>query len=305
MQRLNWDDIRLFLALAREGTLSGAAQSLGIGVATISRRIDRIEHAIGLPLFLRSQQGYALTDQGAALLPRAERMELAEHEMRAEAALQVDIRGKVRVASVETLLLPVVIPALEPLLQANPGLDVEVIYSPTTVNLHRHDADLALRMVVPQGGNLLVRRLATMGFGLYGPADGSLPTRHVTWPELAGVETLLNWSRSFSTAETSRFSANTLESLLEAVRRGIGVGVLPHFLACQAGLRLIADELPQGGKMERPVVLATHAELAASRRVRVVADAIAEKVLAFRRQLETGLPSASSSSSDADLQASA
>ncbi len=287
MERLNWDDIRLFLALAREGTLSGAAHALGVGVATISRRIDRIERAIGLPLFLRSQQGYALTDQGAALLPRAERMELAAHEMRAEAALQVDIRGKVRVASIETLISPVVVPALAPLLEANPGLEVEVMCSPTPVNLHRHDADLALRMVVPNGGNLLVRRLATMGFGLYGPADGAVSARHVTWPDLAGVDTLLAWSKSFGATDGSRFSVNSLEPLLKAVQCGIGIGVLPHFLARQAGLRLISDELPQGGKMERPVLLVTHAELAASRRVRAVADAIADQVIGFRRQLES------------------
>jgi len=286
MGRLNWDDIRLFLALAREGTLSAAALSLGVGVATISRRIDRIEHAIGLPLFLRSQQGYALTDQGAALLPRAERMELSVQEMRVEAALQIEVRGRVRVASVETLIAPVLIPALAPLLEANPGLEVEIIYSPATVNLHRHDADLALRMVVPEGGNLLVRRLATMGFGLYGPTDGARPARHVTWPDLAGAETLLAWSKAFGAAEGGRFSVNSLEALLAAVQRGIGIGVLPHFLARRAGVQLISDELPQGGKMERPIVLATHAELAASRRVRTVADAIAEQVTGFRRQLE-------------------
>ena len=163
------------------------------------------------------------------------------------------------------------------------------------VNLHRHDADLALRMVAPDGGNLLVRRLATMGFGLYGPADGTRPLRQVTWPDLAGADTLLAWSKSFGFTEGGRFSVNSLEALLEAVRRGIGIGVLPHFLACKTGLHLITNELPQGGKMERPVLLATHAELAASRRVRAVADAIAQEVLAIRGQLETGLPSPLSS----------
>lgn len=77
MNRLNWDDTRLFLALARHGTLSGAARELGIGLATISRRVERMEHALGLPLFLRHQNGYDLTDQGAALLPRAEAVEQA------------------------------------------------------------------------------------------------------------------------------------------------------------------------------------------------------------------------------------
>ncbi|MBI1171957.1 LysR family transcriptional regulator [bacterium] len=288
MDRLDWDDIRLFLALAREGTLSGAAQVLGIGVATVSRRIDRVERAMGLPLFLRSQQGYALTDQGAALVPRAEQMELAAQEMRAAAALQVDIRGKVRVASVETLITPVIVPALAALLRANPGLDVEILYSPATVNLHRHDADLALRMVAPEGGNLLVRRLATMGFGLYGPADGTRPARHVTWPDLAGAETLIGWSRAFSAHDISRLAVNSLEALVAAVREGIGVGVLPHFLAQAAGLRLIARELPQGGGMMRPLFLVTHAELAASQRVRAVADCIADQVIQIRQRLELG-----------------
>lgn len=289
MSQLNWDDIRLFLALAREGTLSGAARSLGIGVATMSRHIDRIEQVMGLPLFLRHQQGYALTDQGAALLPRAERMELAAHEMRIEAALQVDIRGKVRVASVASLIVPVIIPALAPLLEANPGLDVEVMLSPSTVNLHRHDADLALRMVPPEGGHLLVRRLATMGFGFYGPPDGSRPARHVVWPDMAGVQTMLAWSNAFGAAEASRFAVNSIEALLEAVRHGLGSGILPHFFARAAGLKLIATDLPQGGgTMVRPVFLAMHADLAASLRVRSVADAIAEKVTHLRRQLENG-----------------
>ncbi len=286
MERLNWDDIRLFLALAREGTLSSAARSLGLGVATVSRRIDRIEDVIGLPLFLRSQQGYALTDQGAALLPRAERMELAAQEMRVEAALQVEIRGKVRLACVETLIEPVVVPALAPLLQANPRLEVEVVSSPVAVNLHRHDADLALRLVAPEGGNLLVRRLATMGFGLYGPADGTRPERHITWPDLAGVETLLVWSRAFGADNGSRFSVNSLGALLAAVRRGIGIGVLPDFLARPEGLRLISRSLPDGRRMERPVFLAIHAELAASRRVRAVAEAVADQVTALRRHLD-------------------
>lgn len=288
MSQLNWDDIRLFLALARAGTLSGAARSLGIGVATMSRHIDRIEQVMGLPLFLRHQQGYALTDQGAALLPRAERMELAAHEMRIEAALQVDIRGKVRVASIGSMMAPVIVPALTPLLAAHPGLDVEVLYSPAAVNLQRHDADLALRLFVPEGGHLMVRRLATMGFGLYGPPDGSRPARHVTWTDMVGVETAVAWSNAFGAQEGPRFAVNSVDALLEAVRQGIGSGVLPHFHARRAGLELIASELPQGGRMERSLYLVTHADLSASLRVRSVADAIAAQVTDLRRELEGG-----------------
>ncbi|WP_377590154.1 LysR family transcriptional regulator [Pseudochelatococcus lubricantis] len=286
MDRLNWDDIRLFLTLAREGTLSGAARSLGIGIATISRRIERIEQALGLPLFLRHQQGYDLTDQGAALLPRAEAMELAAQGMRQEAEAQVEVRGLVRLASFESLIAPFVVPALASLLADNPGLDVEVLYSASTVNLHRHDADLALRMVAPERGNLVARRLTAMGFALYGPPDGTPPSRHVTWPDMVSLGTPLAWSRAFGAEENGRFAVNTLTAQVAAVRSGIGVAVLPYFLARNAGLRLLSETLPDGGAMTRPVLLVMHADLAGSRRVRTVADAIARELVARRQELE-------------------
>nr|WP_232013571.1 LysR family transcriptional regulator [Cereibacter sphaeroides] len=286
MEPQNWDDIRLFLALAREGTLQGAARRLGLGVATVSRRIERMEAALGLPLFLRRQTGHALTDQGAALLPRAEAMELALQEMRREAGAQVEIRGLVRLASIESLVTPVVLPALGPLLAANPGLDVEVLWGTATVNLHRHDADLALRMVPPERGNLTVRRLAGIGFGLYGRGEGAPPARHVTWPDEPSLAVPLGWSAAFGARTAPRLALNTLAAQVEAVRDGLGVAVLPHFLARPEGLRLLACRLPDGARMERPILLATHADLAASRRVRAVAEVLADGVLAQRQMLE-------------------
>lgn len=72
-----WDDIRIFLAIARAGTLSGAASALETGIATVSRKLDRLEQSLGLPLFSRHQSGYRLTDDGEALLERAEALEEA------------------------------------------------------------------------------------------------------------------------------------------------------------------------------------------------------------------------------------
>ena len=286
MDRMDWNDIRLFLALAREGSLSGAARTLGIGVATISRRIERMEQVLGLPLFLRHQQGYDLTDQGAALLPRAEAVELAALTLRQEAGSQTDIRGLVRVASVESLIAPFLVPALKPLLAGNPKLDVEILYSTATVNLHRHDADLALRLVRPEAGNLTVRRLATMRFGLYGPPDGARPARHVTWPEAAGLGVPLPWSNAFGAQQGARLAVNNLHAQVAAVRDGLGMAVLPHFLARAAGLGLLEATLPDGTAMERPLLLVTHADLAGSRRVRAVADAIAATITGRRVELE-------------------
>jgi len=281
----DWDDSRVFLALARTGTLSGAARLLRTGVATVSRRIDRLERALGLPLFLRAQTGYLLTDQGEAMVSRAEAVELAMVELRQQAGSQSEIRGLVRLASIEALVVPFVVPALAPLLADNPGLDVDIQFSTATVDMQRHDADLALRMVRPERGNLRVRQLATIGLGLYGPPDGARPSRMVSWGEGVGVNILLRWTEAFAETSAPRLTVNTLPGQVEAVRRGIGVCVLPHFLARDAGLRLIADRLPKGDHMEREILLVTHANLAASRRVVSVAEAIADEIVLRRREL--------------------
>jgi len=285
MVDLDWDDCRVFLALAREGTLSGAARQLAIGVATVSRRIERMEHGLDLPLFLRTQNGYVLTDQGETLLPRAEAVELAMLEMRKEASDHTEIRGMVRLTSIESLVVPFIVPALAPLLSANPGLDVEILFSSSTVNMHRHDADLALRMVRPERGHLRVRQLATMGFGLYGPPDGGRPSRMVAWPEAANLGALLKWTDAFAQSQAPRLAVNTLPGQVEAVRCGIGVSVLPHFVARDAGLRLLEYRLAGGDPMQRPILLVTHADLAASRRVVSVAEAVSEEILRQRRAL--------------------
>lgn len=284
----NWDDLRVFLALAREGSLTGAARRLGAGVATVSRRIERFEAALGVPLFLRHQSGYSLTDQGQALLPRAEAAEEALAGLRHEAGEQDQIRGHVRIASIESLITPLLVPALAPLLAAHPGLDVEILFSTQAVNLHRHDADLALRMLRPDHGHLRVRHLVVMGFGLYGPPEGLRPQRHISWPEQLSLGTVLAWSRAFAGADTPRFAVNTLDAQIEAVRQGLGVAVLPHFLARPAGLTLIAARLPDGGAMERPVFMVSHADLAGSRRVAAVAEVIADTLTARRAEFGAG-----------------
>lgn len=280
----NWDDLRVFLALAREGSLTGAARRLGAGVATVSRRIERFEAALGLPLFLRHQSGYSLTDQGAALLPRAEAAEEALAGLRQEAGAQDRIQGHVRIASIESLITPLLVRALAPLLATHPGLDVEILFSTQAVNLHRHDADLALRMLRPDHGNLRVRQLVVMGFGLYGPPDGAAPARQISWPEQVSLGTVLAWTRAFAGPDRPRLAVNTLDSQVEAVRLGLGRAVLPHFLARRAGLHLLADCLPDGTVMERPIFMVTHADLAGSRRVSAVAEAIADNIIARRSE---------------------
>jgi DNA-binding transcriptional LysR family regulator len=277
---VHWDDARIFLAVARSGTLSRAADELQMGIATLSRRLDRLEEALDVPLFSRHQTGYRLTDEGEALLERAEALEHAGLAFGEAAQRQGKVAGLVRLATAENLANPLIIPALGPLLLQHPELRVEVVSGLQTVNLHRRDADLAVRMVRPETGNLTIKRLGTLGFGLYGSAH-YLATRQqhtpctafdnddfIGWAETHHHLPAAKWMLRMLRNRPCRLETNTLSAQLSAVVAGMGLAVLPHFLARQAGLHCLESELG----VEQPIWLVIHSDLAHSRRVRVVAD---------------------------------
>ncbi|MEP2424934.1 MAG: LysR family transcriptional regulator, partial [Tateyamaria sp.] len=142
-----WDDIRAFLAVARAGTLSGAAAALGVGIATVSRRVERLERAIGQPLFARHHSGYRLTEDGSSLIERAEEMEANALALATGSRHEAAVSGTVRLATAENLATGLILPALGSLKAQYPRLSLEIITDIATANLHRRDADIALRMV--------------------------------------------------------------------------------------------------------------------------------------------------------------
>ncbi|MFN6980257.1 MAG: LysR family transcriptional regulator, partial [Gemmobacter sp.] len=153
----DWDDLRIFLAVARGESLSAAGRSLRIDAATVGRRIARLEAALGAVLFRRSAQGYALTEAGARLM---------DHALRAEAAMLTalgavrggdapGLSGQVRVGAPDgcaNYLLPQVVAALA---AANPGLEVQIVALPRVFNLSRREADMAIAVSPPAAGRLL------------------------------------------------------------------------------------------------------------------------------------------------------
>lgn len=276
----NWDDTRIFLAIARAGTLSGAAEAMEMGIATISRRLDRLEQSLSVPLFSRHQSGYRLTDDGEALVEQAEALEYAGLAFAEKAKLQGNVAGLVRLATSDNLATHFILPSLEGLMNTYPELRVEVLSGVQSLNLHRRDADLAIRMVKPDSGNLTLKRLGTVGFGLYGsdaylkkvpggPAGLSLPNAHyVGWPESHQHLPAARWITRMLRGRPCRLEANTLAAQVSAVLAGLGLGVLPHFMARQNGLRCVN---PDPG-VDQALWLLMHSDLAGSRRVRVVAD---------------------------------
>ncbi len=276
----NWDDTRVFLAIARAGTLSGAAEAMNMGIATLSRRLDRLESALAVPLFSRHQSGYRLTDDGEALLERAEALESAGLAFGESAKLQVNVAGLVRLATSDNLATHFILPSLTELLDSYPDLRVEVLSGVSSVNLHRRDADLAIRMVKPDSGNLTLKRLGTVGFGLYadrtylkqwqGKATELLLShgQYIGWSESHQHLPAARWVTRMLRGRPCRVEANTLAAQLSAVSAGLGLGILPHFMARKNALHCVNSDIG----VDQTLWLVMHSDLAHSQRVRVVAD---------------------------------
>lgn len=272
----NWDDTRIFLAVARSGTLSSAAETMDMGIATLSRRLDRLEKSLAVPLFSRHQSGYRLTDDGEALLARAEALEHAGLAFGETARLQGNVAGLVRLATSDNLAAHFILPSLNGLMEKYPDLRVEVLSGVQSVNLHRRNADLAIRMVKPESGNLTLKRLGKVGFGLYSADTGQAGStdvafnhaQYIGWPESHQHLPAARWITRTLRGRPCRVEANTLLAQLSAVSAGLGLGVLPHFMARKNGLQCVNADIG----VDQTLWLVMHSDLAHSRRVRVVAD---------------------------------
>ena len=187
--KMHWDDMRIFLSVAREESLSGAARTLRLDPATIGRRIARIEHELDVILFVKSPQGYVVTEQGERLLAHAEAAEAAMmravSEVRGTASQ--GLTGTIRVGAPDgcaTFLLPQVTRAIQ---AGNPGLEVQIVALPRVFNLSKREADMAIGVSRPTAGRLRIQKIAD--YRLHLAASEAYLSRHDrirTHDDLAG-----------------------------------------------------------------------------------------------------------------------
>lgn len=155
-----WDDLRIFLAVAREESLSGAGRILKLDPATVGRRIARLEAALEAPLFVKSPQGYALSAAGERLLEHGEQVEQAMRGATEALAGPSDtLAGQIRIGAPDgcaNYLLPQVCTAIA---AENPDLDIQIVALPRVINLSRREADIAIAVSPPTTGQLLVQKI--------------------------------------------------------------------------------------------------------------------------------------------------
>lgn len=291
---MNWDDLRFALAVHRLGTLSAAAQALGVNQTTAARRLDRLEQALGVRLFDRVGGRMTVRPEGECALDRVARME--------EDALAVvhglrnrddDLSGVVRVTSLPAFTTRFLAPRLGGFLDRHPAIRVELVGAPSNLDLGRREADVAVRFARPQSGAVLVRKLGHLGFSAYGRADRFPPGIEADMASLAWAaydDALAHlpeaqWLAQLVPAEAVRGTATDVLTLLELVKSGICAAVLPCLIGdTEPGLRRLTGPQPAAS---REMWLLMHPDLKRVRRVRALVDWL-EDILATDRALLEG-----------------
>lgn len=269
---MNWDDLRFYLAVARDGSLSAAASRLRTTPSRVSRHVEALEQALGQTLFRRSLEGYSLTDEGRALLPRAEAVEGAVQAL--DAAGAPGVAGRVRLATTENIAAHLLARPLRRMQAQHPDLRLELLASSSAVDLMAAEADVALRLLRPSRGNLTLRRLGQMGFAVYGAAEGPVAEGFISWmPDMADLPAV-RWIERSGAPVVMQASSLSVQHQLAAA--GAGQAVLPCFLGDpDPRLRRIGGLIPEAAQ---DIWLVTNRDLAGSARVRCVADTVAAAI---------------------------
>jgi DNA-binding transcriptional LysR family regulator len=293
-----WDDVRFFLAVARAGSLSGAARALGVGHVTVGRRITLLEKRLGVTLVNRTPEGFATTSAGQAILRECMAMESAAMGLeRVVAGRDSLVAGSVRVTTTEALAYQLVAPAIAALHETHPELRVDLITAVRSFDITRREADVAVRFARPSASELVCRKLGDVTFSLYaskhylakkgvpkqgqGLADFDLIT-------FTGTPTAMSPAFMGESLEGARISLrcdNALIQLRAAASKG-GIAEAACFLGDSAPdlVRVWPDKAPT----RRAVWLIMHQDMRRAARIRAVANAITEAFRRQRRILEQG-----------------
>lgn len=277
---IDWDDIRVFLAIARTGTLGGAAKAVGQTQPTLGRRLRAFEERLGQSLFQRTHNGFVLTDEGAAVLTYAERMEEdAFGFTRTLSSSGALLTGLLRVSSSDWFGQHVLTPVFARFLEKYPGVSLELVTDARLYSLARREADLVFRITPFDETDVVQRRLMRVEYALYGhqnlPApqagDGqgqaviSMDTAFSDLPDVRWLKRLLPQARQV-------FGSNNRGVQARMCAEGRGFAVLP----CPLG-----DSLPELRRIDlgeavpgRDVWLGYHQDLCRLARLRALLDVV-------------------------------
>lgn len=282
---MEWSDVRIFLAIARTGTLGAAARELHLSHPTVGRRLRALEDATGQVLFQRTAEGFVLTEEGTAILPLAEQMEESALTMtRRLAGEQQKLQGTLRVSSADWFGAYVLPSVLSHYALAYPLVDIEILTGTRLFNLAQREADLAFRIVPFEGPDIVQRRLRPMQYGAY--VAGTLPDpvegdgtghRLIVMDSSTGIFPDSDWlQHCFPNAKIVARS-NNRHVQAQMCGRGTGIAVLPRPVGDQTTSirRLHLSEDPP----TRDIWMGYHRDLRRLPRLRAFIDLVAEHLM--------------------------
>lgn len=292
---MDWDDLRIFLAVARADSLSGAGRRLGIDASTVGRRIARLEGGLGARLFVKTPQGYALAPEGERLLPHAEAAEQALSGATEALSGAEDLSGQLRIGAPDgcaNYLLPQVCARL---CEAHPRLELQIVALPRVFSLSRREADIAIAVSQPQAGRLVVQRLTDYKLHLAAHDDYLRRTPAIqSRDDLRGhrmigyiqdmifdreldylTETGMDWAQ---------LTSNSVSVQMQAIRAGAGLGIVHDFAIpfCPGVRRVLTGHV----SLTRSFWLIRYADDRRSQRMNRLAEALGQGIRAEVARLQ-------------------
>jgi DNA-binding transcriptional LysR family regulator len=271
-------ELEVTLALVRGGTLAAAGERLGVDASTVFRSLQRIERGLGRPLFERTRSGYVAVELATQLAEHAEEMEAALEAARSSVeAAPAQISGTVRITTTDTVLHGLIAPALRSLQSAHPLLSYELHTGNELASLTRRDADIAVRATKRPPPHLVGKHIGPIRVALYTAKKGrtrkfaDVEAGKLDWiapddalPEHPSVV----WRKRQFPKVIPRYRVNSILSVLELVALGLGVGIVPLFLAHgRSDVVRLTESLDE---CETELWLLTHPEARHLRRVGAV-----------------------------------
>ncbi|MEO6566912.1 MAG: LysR family transcriptional regulator, partial [Casimicrobiaceae bacterium] len=239
--RLSAADLETILALVRAGTLAGAGERMGVDASTVFRSLQRIERGLGQALFERSRAGYQAVELARSLAEHAEQLETTLEWARSTAHMQPDkVAGTVRITTTDTILHGLVAPALKDLRAPHPLLTFELHTGNELASLTRRDADIAVRATTRPPRHLVGKHVGPIRVALFaakkGPIKRYADVEAGKAPWVAPDDALpehpsVLWRKRHFPRVVPSYRVNSILTVMELVSLGLGVGVVPLFLA--------------------------------------------------------------------------
>jgi len=282
----DWDDLRYFLAVERAGSLSGAARLLKVNHSTVLRRLAHLERKLGARLYERLPTGYAVTRAGEELRARltgvAEQIEAAQRRL---SGLDLRLAGTIRLTSTDTLVRGLLMPHLAAFRRRHPGIGLQIVVNNTFLSLTKREADVAVRPSNRPPENLVGRLVGRIQTAVYASrAYVAENGRHKRWEvhewvapdeQLAHL-TQAKWVRQHVPEERIVARVDSLAGMVDAVRQGLGVGMLLCLLGDQE--RELVRLASPDEALDTQVWVLTHPDLKSVARIKALTDYLYERL---------------------------